>query len=44
MTSYLGLKQTSQTITADGSTNTAVNVTTDITEIKCSHQQHTQRR
>ena len=31
--SFLGLKQASQTITADGSSTTAVNVTTAITEI-----------
>ena len=31
--SFLGLKQTSQSITADGSTATAVNVTTAITTI-----------
>ena len=31
--SFLALKQTSQSITADGSTATAVNVTTAITEI-----------
>ena len=34
--SFLGLKQTSQSITADGSTNTAVNVTTAITEINAT--------
>ena len=39
--SYLGLKQTSQTITADGSTNTAVNVTTAITEINATSATHT---
>ena len=39
--SFLGLKQTSQSITADGSTNTAVNVTTAITEINVHQQQHT---
>ena len=38
--SYLGLKQTSQTITADGSTNTAVNVTTAITEINATSATH----
>ena len=37
----LGLKQTSQTITADGSTNTAVNVTTAITEINATSATHT---
>ena len=31
--SFLGLKQTSQTATADGSTTIAINVTTAITEI-----------
>ena len=39
--SYLGLKQTSQSITADGSTNTAVNVTTAITEINATSATHT---
>ena len=39
--SWLGLKQTSQTITADGSTNTAVNVTTAITEINATSATHT---
>ena len=34
--SYLGLKQTSQSITADGSTNTAVDVTSAITEINAT--------
>ena len=38
--SWLGLKQTSQTITADGSTNTAVNVTTAITEINATSATH----
>ena len=38
--SYLGLKQTSQSITADGSTNTAVNVTTAITEINATSATH----
>ena len=39
--SFLGLKQTSQSITADGSTNTAVNVTTAITEINATSATHT---
>ena len=38
--SYLGLKQTSQSITADGSTATAVNVTTAITEINATSATH----
>jgi hypothetical protein len=38
--SWLGLKQTSQAITADGSTNTAVNVTTAITEINATSATH----
>ena len=38
--SFLGLKQTSQSITADGSTNTAVNVTTAITEINATSTTH----
>ena len=38
--SFLGLKQTSQAITADGSTNTAVNVTTAITEINATSATH----
>ena len=38
--SWLGLKQTSQAITADGSTNTAVNVTTAITEINATSTTH----
>jgi len=38
--SWLGLKQTSQTITADGSTATAVNVTTAITEINATSATH----
>ena len=38
--SWLGLKQTSQSITADGSTNTAVNVTTAITEINATSATH----
>ena len=39
--SWLGLKQTSQTITADGSTATAVNVTTAVTEINATSATHT---
>ena len=38
--SFLGLKQTSQSITADGSPNTAVNVTTAITEINATSATH----
>ena len=38
--SFLGLKQTSQSITADGSTNTAVYVTTAITEINATSATH----
>ena len=38
--SWLGLKQTSQSITADGSTNTAVNVTTAITQINATSATH----
>jgi hypothetical protein len=38
--SWLGLKQTSQSITADGSTTTAVNVTTAITEIDATSATH----
>ena len=38
--SFLGLKQTSQSLTADGSTNTAVNVTTAITEINATSATH----
>ncbi len=38
--SFLGLKQTSQSITADGSTATAVNVTTAITEINATSATH----
>ena len=38
--SWLGLKQASQTITADGSTTTAVNVTTAITEINATSATH----
>jgi len=39
--SWLGLKQTSQSIVADGSTTTAVNVTTAITEINATSATHT---
>ena len=38
--SWLGLKQSSQAITADGSTATAVNVTTAITEINATSATH----
>ena len=38
--SFLALKQTSQSITADGSTATAVNVTTAITEIDATSATH----
>ena len=38
--SFLGLKQTSQTITADGSSTTAVNVTTAVTEINATSATH----
>tara|TARA_Y100000004_G_C8895876_1_gene404122 strand:- start:721 stop:1188 length:468 start_codon:yes stop_codon:yes gene_type:complete len=38
--SWLGLKQTSQSITADGSTATAVNVTTAVTEIDATSATH----
>ena len=38
--SFLGLKQTSQTITADGSTATAVDVTSAITEIDATSATH----
>ena len=38
--SWLGLKQTSQSITADGATNTAVNVTTAVTEIDATSATH----
>jgi len=38
--SWLGLKQTSQTITADGSTATAINVTTAVTEINATSATH----
>ena len=39
--SWLGLKQTSQTITADGSTTTAVDVTSAVTEINATSATHT---
>ena len=39
--SYIGLKQTSQAITADGSATTAVNVTTAVTEINATSATHT---
>lgn len=39
--SWIGLKQTSQSITADGVTATAVNVTTAITEINATSATHT---
>ena len=39
--SFLGLKQTSQSITADGSSTTAVDVTSAITEINASSATHT---
>ena len=39
--SWLGLKQTSQSIVADGSTTTAVNVTTASTEINATSATHT---
>ena len=38
--SFIALKQTSQSITADGSSTTAVNVTTAITEIKATSATH----
>jgi hypothetical protein len=38
--SYLGLKQTSQSITADGSTTTAVDVTSAVTEINATSATH----
>jgi hypothetical protein len=38
--SWLGLKQTSQTITADGSTATAVDVTSAVTEINATSATH----
>ena len=38
--SWIALKQTSQSITADGSTATAVNVTTAITEINATSATH----
>ena len=39
--SYLGLKQTSQAITADGSSTTAVDVTSAVTEINATSATHT---
>ena len=39
--SYIGLKQTSQAITADGSTTTAVDVTSAVTEINATGGVHT---
>ena len=39
--SFLGLKQTSQSITADGSSTTAVDVTSAITEINATSATHT---
>ena len=39
--SFLGLKQTSQSITADGSSTTAVDVPSAITEINASSATHT---
>ena len=39
--SYLGLKQTSQSITADGSTTTAVDITSAVTEINATSATHT---
>jgi hypothetical protein len=39
--SFLGLKQTSQSITADGSSTTAVDVTSAITEINATSASHT---
>ena len=38
--SYIGLKQTSQAITADGSTTTAVDVTSAVTEINATSATH----
>ena len=38
--SYLGLKQTSQSITADGSTTTAVDVTSAVTEMNATSATH----
>ena len=38
--SWIALKQTSQSITADGSTTTAVNVTTAVTEINATSATH----
>ena len=40
MPSWLAFKQASQTITADGSTTTAVNVTTAVTEIDATSATH----
>jgi len=40
MPSWLAFKQASQTITADGSTTTAVNVTTAVTEINATSATH----
>ena len=39
--SFLGLKQTSQAITADGSSTTAVDVTSAVTEINATSATHT---
>ena len=39
--SYIGLKQTSQAITADGSSTTAVDVTSAVTEINATSATHT---
>ena len=39
--SFLGLKQTSQSITADGSSTTSVDVTSAITEINATSATHT---
>ena len=38
--SWLGVRQTSQTITADGSSATAINVTTAVTEINATSATH----
>jgi len=38
--SWIGLAQTSQSITADGSTTTAVNITTAVTEINATSATH----
>ena len=40
MPSFLGFKQASQSITADGSTNTAIDVTSAITEINATSATH----